>query len=162
MENKETRTHWKKLTNPDYLGAYSLEPKEERVLTIKSVYRDKVIGPGGKKEDCTVCTFMENSKPMILNRLNCKTISRIYGTAYIEEWEGKKIQIFAEMVKAFGEDVEALRIRPFVPNVALPFLTEEMKAYPKAKKHIEDGGSIDDILKVYQLSDETKKKLTNA
>lgn len=110
------KTHWKKLTNPDYLGAYALEPGQELILTMKKVVREVVTGPDGKKEECTVIHFAENVKPMILNSTNAKTIQKIYKTPYIEDWAGRKIQIYVEMVKAFGELVDALRIRPFIPK----------------------------------------------
>ena len=44
-------THWKKLTNPDYLGAYSIEDGKDLILTIAYVRQEKVIGTDGKKED---------------------------------------------------------------------------------------------------------------
>ena len=44
------KTHWKKLTNPDFLGAYALIPDEDMILTIKSVSEDSFVGNGGKKE----------------------------------------------------------------------------------------------------------------
>lgn len=109
-------THWKKLTNPDYLGAYSIENGQELVLTIKSVGNEMVTGTNGKKEECTVCHFVENAKPMILNATNMKMITKLYKTPYIEEWAGKKIQIGTEKVNAFGEITEALRIRQVIPS----------------------------------------------
>lgn len=69
MTNK---THWKKLTHPDYLGAYALNPGEERTLTIKSVASELVVGTDGKKEECIVARFTEDEKPMILNKTNMK------------------------------------------------------------------------------------------
>ena len=111
----ETLTHWKKLTNPDYLGAYALEPGQELILTIKSVSNETVTGTDGKKETCSVMRFAENVKPMILNATNSKTITKLLKTPYIEKWTGRKIQIYVESVKAFGEVVDALRIRPFLP-----------------------------------------------
>lgn len=112
-----TKTHWKKLQNPDYLGAYSLEPGEDLVLTIKSIKKESVTGPDGKKEECSVVRFAEAGvKPMVLNSTNSKIIARIYKTPYIEDWVGKQIQIYATMVSAYGERVEALRIRPFAPE----------------------------------------------
>lgn len=111
----ETLTHWKKLTNPDYLGAYALEPGQELILTIKSVSNETVTGTDGKKETCSVMRFAENVKPMILNATNSKTITKLLKTPYIEKWVGRKIQIYVESVKAFGEVVDALRIRPFLP-----------------------------------------------
>lgn len=110
-----TSTHWKKLINPDYLGSYSLDPGKDLILTIKNVGTEMVTGPDNRKEECIVAHFMEPSKPMILNSTNCKTISKMYKTPYIENWSGRKIQIFSESVKAFGETVDALRIRPRIP-----------------------------------------------
>ena len=110
-----TLTHWKKLTNPDYLGSYALEPGQDLIATIKSVGNEEVTGSDGKKEICSVMHFVENVKPMILNATNNKTIAKLFKTPYIEEWAGRKIQIYTEKVKAFGEVWDALRIRPFLP-----------------------------------------------
>lgn len=109
-------THWKKLTNPDYLGAYSLEPGQDIVLTIERVQVETVTGPEGKKEECVVCYWREREKPMILNSTNAKMIQKLLKTPYIEEWSGRRIQIGVEMVKAFGEIVDALRVRSFLPE----------------------------------------------
>lgn len=109
-------THWKQLKNPDYIGAYALQPGEELILTIKSSGLEQIVGSDGKKQDCIVVHFMEQVKPMILNNTNAKTITKIHGTPYMEQWAGKKIQIFARRIRAFGEDVDALRIRDFVPK----------------------------------------------
>ena len=112
----EQLTHWKKLTNPDYLGAYALTPGEDLVVTIASVANESVTGTDGKKETCMVMRFRENVKPMVLNATNSKTITKLFKTPYIEYWVGRKIQIYIqEGVKAFGEVVDALRIRPFLP-----------------------------------------------
>jgi hypothetical protein len=118
------KTHWKKLQNPDYLGSYSLEPGKDMILTIKNVKVESVTGPDNRKEDCTVMYFVENVKPMIVNATNAKIISKLYKTPYIEEWAGKKIQIYSTEVKAFGDVVEALRIRPKVPANQAAFNTK--------------------------------------
>ena len=112
----EQLTHWKKLTNPDYLGSYALTPGEDLIVTIASVANETVTGTDGKKETCMVMRFQENVKPMVLNATNSKTITKLLKTPYIEYWKGRKIQIFVqEGIKAFGEVVDALRIRPFLP-----------------------------------------------
>lgn len=103
-------THWKKLTNPNYLGSYSLDQGKELTVKILSVKKELVTGSGGEKEECIVAT-LENQKPLILNKTNCKTIEKLVGSPYIEDWAGKKITLYAEKVKAFGDVVEALRIR---------------------------------------------------
>ena len=110
-----SETHWKKLINPDYLGAYSLEPGKDLVLTIRQVKREVITGTGGKQEECTVCHWQENQKPMILNVTNMKTIAKMYGP-YIENWAGKRVQIYASTTKFGGDTVECLRIRKDPPE----------------------------------------------
>lgn len=105
-------THWKKLNNPDYLGAYAFEPGEEKTGTIDYVRQESVIGSDGKKEDCIVCHFREKAlKPLILNVTNCKMITKLYKTPYIENWAGKQITMCVQQVKAFGDLVDAVRIK---------------------------------------------------
>ena len=116
-----SETHWKKLINPDYLGAYSLDPGKDMVLTIRQVRKEMVTGADGKKEECIVCYWQEDQKPMILNVTNCKMIAKLLKTPYIEHWAGHRIQIGAEVVSAFGEKVEALRVRRQLPeDVKIP------------------------------------------
>lgn len=112
-----SHTHWKKLHNPDYIGAYAIDPGKTLVVTIRNVKNEVVTGPDGKKEECMVMTFEERDcKPMIVNSTNAKTIEKLYKTPYIEEWDGKKIELYVEKVKAFGEVVDALRIKNKVPS----------------------------------------------
>lgn len=109
-----TQTHWKQLVNLDYIGAYSLTGKD-MILTIKNVTKELVTGNNGKKEECIICYFKEpNVKPMILNRTNCKIITKLHNTPIIEEWHNKQIQIYATTTKVGGETVECLRIRDYI------------------------------------------------
>lgn len=108
-------THWKKLMNPNYLGAYAFEPGQEIIGTIKSVGKELVTGEGGKQEECTVIHFTDQEiKPLIANVTNCKTIGRLYGD-YVEGWTGKAIILFTQKVNAFGEMTDAVRIRSTKP-----------------------------------------------
>ena len=111
----ESKTHWKKFFNPDYLGAYSLDPGEERVLTIKTVKYESIKGPDGKSEELPVCYFT-SGKPMVLNVTNSKTIAKMIGSNFVEDWAGHNIQIGVAQVRAFGEIVEAIRVRPVKPK----------------------------------------------
>lgn len=112
------KTHWKKLNNPDYLGAYALEPGKDLIATIKTVRREMVTGQDGKKTECTVAHFQDKAiKPMILNATNCKTIQKLYKTPYVEDWAGRSIQIYIDSnIRVAGETVEGLRVRAFVPK----------------------------------------------
>ena len=112
----ETKTHWRKLTNPDYLGSYAFQPGEEKTLTMKEVKRELVYNPSGSgKEECTVVYFEEDVKPLILNATNAKMISKVWGTPYIEDWPGHKIILKVKKISAFGEMVDAVRVSPDRP-----------------------------------------------
>ena len=113
-----SETHWKRMINPDYLGAYSLEPGQDMILTIKQVRKEEITGTGGKKEECIVCHWKENQKPMILNVTNCRTIAKMLKTPYIEKWSGHRVQIYADTTRFGGEIVECLRVRQKEPEEA--------------------------------------------
>ncbi len=109
--------HWKKQFNYDYLGSYSLDGKKEAVVTIAKLDTDKVTGQQGRKEDCFVVYFKEFDKPMILNRTNAKAIEKVSGSGLIQDWVGVQVTLYVEQgVKAFGEVVDALRIRDKKPT----------------------------------------------
>lgn len=118
MANAKNHIHWKRMINTDYLGAYSLDDGCDMVLTIRSVGRELVTSTGGKKEECVVAHFFEDVKPMILNRTNLKMIQKIYSTPFIDEWVGRKIQVYQDKTRFGGDIVECLRIRPSVPHQA--------------------------------------------
>lgn len=105
-----SETHWKKAFNPEYLGAYSLEPGRDIVVTIDKIEKRNVKNTDGKEEECLVAV-LRGEKPFILNKTNCKTIAKVLGSPYIEQWVGKSILIGIDRVRAFGETVEALRVR---------------------------------------------------
>jgi hypothetical protein len=154
-----TKTHWKLLTNPDYLGAYSLQPGQELQVRILSVEKKFVKGPDGKESECTVAE-LEGQKPMILNKTNCKTISKIYGTPYIEDWKNKTVIVYATKIKAFGDYVEALRVKGEKPP--LPELTPDHPKWLDAKFALQNGTvTIDQIKKNYQVSKENETQLQN-
>lgn len=156
-------THWKKLQNPDYLGAYSLQPGEEPIYTIAKVGPEMVTGPDGKKDECTVAHFTEKAKPMVLNATNCKTIAKIYNTPFIEHWVGKKIQIYAAKVKAFGEDVEALRIRPKAPASSKPVMDTKYKGWNDALNAVKNGETTVEYLETkYTIPPDCKKIMMEA
>ena len=51
-------THWKKLSNPNYLGAYSIEDNKDLILTISKVQQETVTGPDGKKTSASSAIFL--------------------------------------------------------------------------------------------------------
>ncbi|MBK7695511.1 MAG: hypothetical protein IPI30_14665 [Saprospiraceae bacterium] len=88
------KTHWKKLTNPNYIGAYSMPEGKDLTVEITDVKREVVKGEGGKTDECTIL-YLKDSKPMILNVTNSKMISKVHNTPFIEDWIGKKITLYS-------------------------------------------------------------------
>jgi len=139
-------THWKKEFNYDFLGSYSFQPKEEKTLTIKETKTQKVKGSDGKEKECFVAHFVENEKPMILNKTNCKMISKVYGTPFIENWKGIRIIIVVEPnVKSFGDLVDALRVKNENPDINKLSEIEELF---KIKKEFLNQAEIAGVLRV--------------
>lgn len=141
MEKNEL-THWKKEFNYDFLGSYSLQPGEEKTLTIKETKKQKVKGADGKEQECFVAYFIENEKPMILNKTNCKIISKVYNTPFIENWKGIKIVIYSAPVKAFGETTDALRIKNENPNNGDLKLITDLFEVKKASLTVEQKAAV--------------------
>ncbi len=116
---EEKLTHWKKLTDPNYLGVWDMT-NEDLIVTIASVAEEKVIGPGGKEDVKPVMRFKEkNIKPLILNKVNQKQIAANLKTPYIENWVGKRIQLYGDPNVKFGREVTGgVRVRNFLPKAS--------------------------------------------
>jgi len=117
-------THWRKILESEYLAGADLDDGKGKhvpiIATIKQAKREEVLEPGtSRKEQCLVLYFREKIKPMICNVTNAKAVSKATGSQYIEGWEGKRVTIKTERVKAFGEIWDALRIEPKPPVVAV-------------------------------------------
>jgi hypothetical protein len=110
-----SKTHFKKLRNPNYLGSWDLMDDDgkihNKILTITDVKKDTVFDGTGKQEECVV-VFFKNVKPMIMNSTNLKTISKILQSPFIEDWIGNALEVTVKKIKAFGEFHDALRISP--------------------------------------------------
>lgn len=113
------KTHWKKVvSDPNYLGEADFNEGEEKIATIAGVARDEVIQTAEGKSKKAVVHFRENLKPMILNVARSKAIEKVAGSPYFEDWVDVKIQLYIEHgIKAFGDVVSAVRVRPRKPVI---------------------------------------------
>lgn len=153
------KTHWKKLINPDYIGAYSLNEGEDLTVKIDYVQVEEITGTGGKKEHCTVAHLV-NEKPMILNVTNSKSIAKLYGP-YIEDWQGKRITLFASTTRLAGETVECLRIRPKVAE-RTPKPITDARLETAIKSIIEGTFTTDKLRNAFILTEAQEAKLQAA
>ena len=158
----DSKTHWKKVFNKDYLGSHDLDEGRDLVAVIDHIEVREVPDSTGKKGKCNVAIFTTKIKPMVLNVTNCKVIKKFAGSNYIEDWKNIPITIYTKNVQAFGEEVEALRIREKQPSMEKPELTPNHQMWDKAVEHLKKPGStIDDITKRYKISEEHKNMLLN-
>lgn len=155
------KTHWKKAFNKDYLGAHDIEEGKELLLTISHVDIKEVKNSSNTAEKRNVAYFTDgNVKPMILNVTACKQIAKFAKSKYIDDWINIDIQVFSKTVRAFGEDVEALRIKDYQPKAKKDELTPIHSKWNDAKKAIENGSAtIDAIKKRFILSQENETEL---
>lgn len=152
------KTHWKKLNNPDYIGAYELmngDEATELVVQIESVSKELIKGP---KTEEGIIAKLKGQKPLILNATNAKMITKLTDSPYIEDWSGISIILYVAKVRAFGETVDALRIKDELPSKKA--LTPKHPKWSSAKESIKAGQTtVEAIRQVYTLSDANEKKL---
>ena len=123
------KTHFKKLRNPNYVGSWDLADSEgnyhDKVVTITKVVTEAVHDGKGGTEDCTVVYFAE-TKPMVANSTNLRTIAKLCQSPYIEDWTGKQISLTVQKVRAFGEIHDAIRVKAAtIQPKPKPTLTDE-------------------------------------
>jgi hypothetical protein len=108
--------HWKKLF-PDqpYLGAWDFEDVDGGVsLTIREIKVEALHTDRGDEQK-PVVYFEKTEKGLVLNKTNAKTIAGLYGTN-VDEWVGRRVELYATECQAFGERKECIRIKPTVPK----------------------------------------------
>lgn len=162
------KTHYKKLKDVNYIGAFELMPEVgktiEIVVKITAVNREEL--KNAEKNQGLVLQ-LEGQKPMIVNSVNAKAITKVAGTPFVEDWIGLYITLYVVKIRAFGESMEALRVRDTAPVFKLPELPLNSKTHLATIKAIEEGKtSIADGTKFleskYSLSDEIIKTLQDA
>jgi len=145
-------THWKKTYNPDYIGAWALmdgSDNSELTVTIDRITSEMIANTDGKKESCVVA-HLKGQKPMVLNATNLKSITKVLGTPYVEQWAGRQITLYVKKVKAFGDVVDALRVRETISKESL---TPTHPKWSDAKAAIAAGTvTIEQIQKKYSLT----------
>ena len=81
------KTHWKKVvSDPNYIGEGDFQPGQEIVVTIDRVVSHETVPTAEGKSDKAVVHFKEKYKPMILNVARSKSITKVAGSPYFEDW----------------------------------------------------------------------------
>ena len=116
MPDKNTKTHFMKEYNPNYIGSWDFEQGKDLVAKITDVKPEMITNSKGQNEEKLVMRF-EGLKPLILNKTNATAASKALESPYIEDWPGHYVQLYVTKVAAFNTITEAVRIREFAPAV---------------------------------------------
>jgi len=155
------KTHWRKLHNPDYFGAYAIPPGKDLIVEIERIEVRMIKNDKGNDEHTVA--ILKGQKPWILNATNQKMLTKVIGSPYVQDWENQKVKVYTTMIRAFGEDVEAVRVRPEKPNIKLPALTPESKKWDQAAKLIaQKKQTVESLREFYDISEEHAKQLEDA
>ena len=162
------KTHYKKLKDPNYIGAYELMNSDgttrEMVVTIESAKKEEL---KNVEKNQGLVLYIKGQKPMIVNSVNAKAISLATGSEFVEDWFGKKITLYVVKIKAFGEMMDALRVKKEAPVFTLPEFTSDNPQYKEAIDTIISGNNtLNGIVKVlskhYNMSEQTIKAISDA
>lgn len=157
----ETKTHFKKLRNPNYIGSYELMVGNSSIdlnVTIERAVKEMVQN-GDKKEEAMVI-YLKGHKPMIVNSTNAKAISKALNSPFIEDWIGKEITLYVAKIKAFGEFVDALRVKTITAIKQLPQLEINTPNFEAVLKALKSGNfTIEQVKSKYQVNELVQKAL---
>ena len=95
----------------NYLKAADLNNRTVKVTIDKVIFEE--IGQNRDKKP--VVLFEKVKKGMVLNKTNAKRIGKMYGEQ-MDNWSGKEIELYSELVPFQGEDVPSIRVRVEAPE----------------------------------------------
>lgn len=164
------KTNFKQLTNPLYMGAYSLDNGDNTYCEIAAVTRsfkqEEVADPSGKKKLCLI-GYTDQPKPFILNATAQKVMQQITKSRYLEDWVNVPIIFYVALnVRTPQGPVDALRIKPGVAQATASYSDQE--------RMLRECKTLDDLRTIYssftpaqqagtvKVKDECKAKLTPA
>lgn len=116
-------------TNSKYLKQSDVG-EDGMVLTIKGFKQEELESDDGSAETKVILYFMEDMKPMVLNKTNSQLLGKATGAQTAGEARGKQIVVYSDPSVGFGGKMTGgLRIKRYstgipaqpVQRVAVPF-----------------------------------------
>jgi len=158
--SNENKTHFKKVFNSPYLSSSDIV--EPTTLTIARVVveKDKT---KKTKDSFNTCYFVEKEirkgealKPLILNVTNSKTIAKLVGSPFIDDWANSPVTVYVDNnVKNRGQIVDGLRISPVPPVTERQWLTKDnAQGWANAVQSCRANGNLNEVIKHVSISQE--------
>lgn len=155
----DNKTHYRKVFKSDHLGSADLEEMLEEgkrlIFTIDKVTQEYQTKVAGKKIDANIA-YLKGAKPLVLNATNSKTMAKMMGSKFVEDWAGAIIELYIDPnVKMKGEMVGGVRIKPTAAAHQKPQLTPIHKNWDKAKIAVTTGeADLDTIRENWDITQE--------
>lgn len=156
--NQPAKTHYRKVFKSDHLGSADLEDMLEAgqrlVFTISHVNQEYGTKVAGKKIDANIAYFKEPIKPLVLNATNSKTMNKLTGSSFVDDWQNVIIELYIDPnVKMKGETVCGVRISHNTPKTEKMVLTPENETkWSQAIAAYQRDGNLEAVLKRCSIS----------
>lgn len=107
---------WEKVIDNNFISAEMLGTVgAEKVVTIKDIDFAECYDEQKKSKVQKQTVFFEECKPLVLNKTNAKTLKKLFSpnSDNPADCVGHKVMLKVENIKAFGQKVDAIRIKEF-------------------------------------------------
>lgn len=107
---------WEKIIDPNFLSAEIIgEVGAEKVVTIKDIDFAECYDEKTKQKVQKQSVFFEETKPLVLNKTNSKKLKKLFSPNSDDPREaiGHKVVLKVERIRAFGKEVDAIRIQEY-------------------------------------------------
>lgn len=161
------KTHYRKVFKSDHLGVADLEDLVEigtrLVFTIAKVSQEYNVMVAGRKGNFNIAYFQEDIKPLVLNATNSKTMKKLTGSAFVEDWVNMPVELYIDQnAKLKGEVVGGVRISPNKAKVEKSELTEGTTAFTNAVAAYQRDGNLDAVRKRMVVSEDVESMIIEA
>jgi hypothetical protein len=158
------KTHYRKVFKSDHLGVADLEDlieaKTPLNFTIKKVCQEFGAKVAGKTGNFNIAYFSEKIKPLVLNATNSKTLKKITGSSFVEDWTDVFITLYIDPnAKMKGEVVGGVRINPTQPKKGKDELVPGSTAWTNAIAAYVRDGNLDKVKARMIISPENEQRL---
>lgn len=105
---------WEKILDPNFINADLIGPAgSERTVTIKDIDFKEAYDNKTNTKAMKQSLFLEECKPMILNKTNRKTLIKLFGAEDPRACVGKKIVLYVIDTKVGGKATTGIRIKEY-------------------------------------------------
>ena len=107
---------WERVLDPNFINSDLIGDKgAEKVVTIKDIDFAECYDEKTKQKVQKQSVFFEETKPLVLNKTNSKKLKKLFSPNSDNPRDaiGHKVVLKVERIKAFGKEVDAIRIQEY-------------------------------------------------